>query len=293
MNTKTVLITGANAGIGLRAAHGLAQRGHTVVMLARNPQRGEAAQQQVIEQSGNPNVDLIIADMASQSSIRAAVATFIGRHRRLDALINNAANFDISMQRPQLTADGVETIFATNHLGPFLLTTLLLDTLKASAPSRVINIASKGLLTYPFLRIEFDNLNGQQKFSAQHAYYHSKLAQVIFTLDLAQRLKDTGVTVNCIRVPSVQLDAGRYDHVPALLRSIYQLKMRFALTPEVMSNLYVDMATADKYASATGQYVDENGQPVSLPRHAQDRELWRKLWLVSEDLTQQRHPVSV
>lgn len=293
MNTQTILITGANAGIGLRASHGLAQRGHNVVMLARNRQRGEAAQQQVIQESGNPNVDLIVADLASQASIREAVTVFTARHNRLDALINNAANFDISMKRPQLTADGVETIFATNHLGPFLLTTLLLDTLKASAPSRVINIASKGLLTYPFLSIEFDNLNGQRKFSAQHAYYHSKLAQVIFTLDLAERLKDSGVTVNCIRVPSVQLDAGRYDHVPALMRSIYQFKMRFALTPEAMSNLYIDMAIADKFASMTGQYVDENGQPVSLPRRAQDRELWRKLWQVSDELTQQHRPVSV
>ncbi|MEZ4837199.1 MAG: SDR family NAD(P)-dependent oxidoreductase [Caldilineaceae bacterium] len=292
MNAKTVLITGANAGIGLRAAHGLAQQGHTVVMLARNAERGEVAQQQVIEQSGNPNVDLIIADMASQSSIRQAVTVFEERHSRLDALINNAANFDISMKRPQLTAEGVETIFATNHLGPFLLTNLLVDRLKAAAPSRVINIASKGLLTYPFLSIEFDNLNGQRKFSAQHAYYHAKLAQVIFTLDLAERLKDAGVSVNCIRVPSVRLDAGRYDHVPALMRSIYQFKMRFALPPEAVAGLYVDMATADKYAPMTGQYVDETGRSVSLPRNAQDHELRAKLWQVSEELTQQQRVVS-
>ncbi len=111
----------------------------------------------------------------------------------------------------------MEVVFATNHLGPFLLTHSLLDTLKASAPARVLNVASKGLMTYPFLSIEFDNLNGQRRFTTQHAYYHSKLAQIMFTFDLAERLRGTGVTVNCLRVPNVQIDEGRYEYLTGWL----------------------------------------------------------------------------
>jgi NAD(P)-dependent dehydrogenase (short-subunit alcohol dehydrogenase family) len=254
-------------------------------MFCRNPIRGETARQQVVAQSGNDKVDLIIADLARQQSIREAVSTFNDRHERLDVLINNAANFDITMKKPQLTEDGTETIFATNHLAPFLLTTLLLDRLKASAPARVINVASKGLLSYPFLTIDFDNLNGQKKFSAQHAYYQSKLAQIIFTYDLAERMKKEGVTVNCIRVPTVKLDEGRYDHVPSFLRAIYRFKMRFAITPEAMAQAYVDLATSPDYATLTGQYVDENCQPLKAPRHTQDYVLRQQLWDVSVALT--------
>jgi NAD(P)-dependent dehydrogenase (short-subunit alcohol dehydrogenase family) len=285
MQGKTIAITGSNSGIGLRTAIGLARAGHQVIMLCRHPQRGEAARQQVIAESGNNHVDLILADMSSQQSIRQAAATLAGRYPRLDALINNAANFDINVKKPQRTADGVETIFATNHLGPFLLTTLLLPLLRQSAPARVCNIASKGLVAYPLLRIEFDNLHGERKFSAQRAYYHSKLAQIIFTYDLAERLAGSGVTVNCIQVPAVQLDEGRYDHVPAFLRAIYRFKMRFSLTSEAMAATYIRLVTAPEFAEVTGQYVDEACRPVKPPRGSQDRATWQQLWQVSEELT--------
>lgn len=285
MKKKTIIITGSNSGIGLRAATGLAEQGHTVVMMCRSLARGEAARDNIIAQTGNDTVDLIIADMSSQQSVRDAVAEFSSRHTQLDALIHNAANFDITMKEVELTDDGIETIFATNHLGPFLMTNLLLDTLKASAPARIITIASKGLLTYPFLNIEFDNLNGQKKFGSTRAYYHSKLAQVMFTLDLAQRLDGTGVTVNCIRVPAVRLDEGRYDHVPAFLRAIYQLKMRFSLSPEAMAEAYIRMAVDPEFETVTGSYVDENCKTVGLPRNARDEAVRKQLWDVSAELT--------
>ncbi len=291
MTAKTILITGANAGIGLRAAHGLAKMGHHVVLLSRNAQRGEAARRQIIAQSGNDAIDLLIADLASQKAIRQAVDTFAQRHDRLDVLINNAANFDITVKRPQMTADGVETIFATNHLAPFLLTTLLADRLKASRPARVINVASKGLLTYPFLTVDFDNLDGAKKFSAQHAYYQSKLAQIIFTFDLAERMKEAGITVNCVRVPAIRLDDGRYDQVPALLRAVYKFKMQFAMTPEAMAETYIKLATSPEYTQMTGQYVDENCQVLPPPRNTQDRAVWRKLWETSAALTHVNDPV--
>jgi NAD(P)-dependent dehydrogenase (short-subunit alcohol dehydrogenase family) len=290
MQSKTIAITGSNAGIGLRTALGLARQGHQVVMLCRHPQRGEAARQQVIAESGNDRVDLHLVDMASQTSIRTVAADLARRYPHLDGLINNAANFDITQKHPQQTEDGIETIFATNHLGPFLLTNLLLPQLQASESARVLNIASKGLLTYPFLKIEFDNLNGERKFSAQHAYYHSKLAQIIFTYDLADRLKDSRVTVNCIQVPAVRLDAGRYEHVPAPLRALYQFKMRFSLTAEAMAATYIRLATAPEFAGVTGQYFDEQCRPIKSLRSAYDRAMWQRLWEISAALTHERVP---
>jgi NAD(P)-dependent dehydrogenase (short-subunit alcohol dehydrogenase family) len=291
MQSKTIAITGSNAGIGLRAAVGLARQGHQVVMLCRHPQRGETARQQVMAESGNDRVDLILVDMASQASIRTAAVELAERYPHLDGLINNAANFDITQKQLQRTEDGVETIFATNHLGPFLLTNLLLPQLQASESARVLNIASKGLLTYPFLKIEFDNLNGERKFSAQHAYYHSKLAQIIFTYDLAERLKDSNVTVNCIQVPAVRLDTGRYEHVPSLLRTVYELKMRFALTAEAMAATYIRLATAPEFAGMAGQYVDEQCRAIKSPRSSYDTATWRRLWDVSAALTHWQVPL--
>jgi NAD(P)-dependent dehydrogenase (short-subunit alcohol dehydrogenase family) len=285
MNSKTIIVTGANAGIGYRTALAFAQQGHTVVMLCRNAERGAVARQQIINATGNQNVDLIVVDMASQQSIRDGVAAFLSRHSSLDVLVNNAANFDITQKAPVLTEDGVETIFATNHLGPFLMTHLLLPTLQASPSASILNVASKGLLSFPFLNIEFDNLNGQRKFSATHAYYHSKLAQVMFTYDLAQRLEGTGVTVNVIRVPAVKLDDGRYDHVPAALRAIYKVKMRFSHTPEALADAYIRLTTAPEFATVSGQYVDEGCQPVKSSKSSYDRAVWKRLWDVSADLT--------
>ena len=285
MNNKTIIITGSNSGIGLRAAVGLAQQGHTVVLMCRNRQRGEGAREQIRTQTGSNNVDLILVDMASQHSVRNAAAEFLSHHTRLDVIINNAANFDISLKNVERTVDSMETIFATNHLGPFLLTNLLLGALQSSAPARIINVASKGLITYPNLNIEFDNLQGEKKYSPTHAYYHSKLAQIIFTLELAKRLEGTGVTANCIRVPAVRLDEGRYENVPAFLQALYRLKMRFSLSPEQMAQAYIRLATDPEFEDVTGTYVDENCKPVGIPRHARNVETWQRLWDVSAELT--------
>ena len=286
MQGKVGIVTGANAGIGKRVALGMAQAGATVIMACRSAERGEAARREIAAQSGNSDVHLLQVDLSSQASIRAAVADFEARFDRLDVLINNAANFDHRLKAPVLTAEGIETVFATNHLGPFLLTTLLLPRLKASAPARVINVASKGLITYPRLSIEFDNLNGQRKFSMQHAYYHSKLAQVMFTYDLAERLAGSGVTANVIRVPVVRLDEGRYDHIPAWMQAVYRLKMRLAaISPEEMAETYLYLAAAPEAATLTGQYIDEHRKPVKSSGPSYDRAVWHRLWDVSAQLT--------
>ena len=282
---KVCIVTGSNSGIGKATAVGLARLGATVVMVCRNLERGRVAQAETVGETGSKSVDLMVCDLSSQRSIREFAAEFKAKHGRLHVLINNAANFDQSLRNPVITEDGVETIFATNHLGPFLMTNLLLDTLKASAPSRVLAVASKGLITYPFLSIEFDNLNGQKKFSIQHAYYHSKLAQVIFTFDLAERLQGTGVTVNCLRVTNVQIDKGRYEHITGWKRHAYEIKRRLAITPRQMAEAYIRMAVAPEFENVTGKYFDENCREVKAYKRAYDRAVWHRLWQVSESLT--------
>jgi NAD(P)-dependent dehydrogenase (short-subunit alcohol dehydrogenase family) len=282
---KVVILTGANSGIGRAAALQLACTGATVVMACRNAERGRRAQQEVREASGRSRVELICVDISSQASIRQFVQAFKAGHQRLDVLIHNAANFDHRQKKPVLTEDGLETVFATNHLGPFLMTALLLDLLKSSAPSRVITVASKGLITYPFLDIEFDNLNGERKFNLQHAYYHSKQAQVMFTFDLAERLKGSGVTVNCVRVGNVAIPDTRLEHLPAWLLKIYHAKRKFSITPEQMAETYTWLAADPDFAETSGGYWDSPNTAAQANRKAYDIKTWKRLWKVSAELT--------
>lgn len=282
LSDKTVIITGANSGIGNAASIQLARLGAHVVMMCRNKGRGEQALQAVRAAANSDKVELILVDMSSQESVRHAVSEFHGRHSQLDVLIHNAANFDHRQKQPALTVDGLENVFATNHVNIFLLTQLLLETLKKSAPSRIITVASKGLITYPSLDIEFDNLNGERKFSMQRAYYHSKQAQVMFTFDLAERLQGTGVTVNCVRVGNVAIPDTRLDHLPAWLLKIYHVKRRFALTPEKMAQTYVWLAADPSLQDVTGGYWDAPNISVKANKNAYNRETQKRLWQVTE-----------
>lgn len=281
---KTIIITGANSGIGKAAALQLAQLGSNVILACRSLDRGRQAQQEIISKTGNQGVELLQVDLASQASIHAAARQFLATHQRLDVLIHNAANFDQTLKKATMTADGIETIFATNHIGPFLLTHLLLDILKKSAPSRIITVASKGLIAFPFLNIEFDNFNGERSFSVQHAYYHSKLAQVMFTYDLAERLKGTGVTVNCVRVTNVAVPDERLTNIPRWALQLYQLKRRMAITPERQAETYVYLATDPAVAAISGGYWDENNRQVRSNRNSYNRDTWQRLWNVSRKL---------
>jgi len=282
---KTILITGANSGIGKAAAAQLAGLDADVVMMCRSEERGRKALEEIRSSNGSARVDLILADLASQQSIHRAVQAFQERYPRLDVLIHNAANFDHTLQKPVLTEDGIETIFATNHIAPFLMTHLLLDRLKASAPSRIITVASKGLMTFPFLDIEFDNLNGERKFSTTHAYYHSKQAQVMFTFELARRLQGTGVTVNCVRVGNVAIPDQRLDHLPKGLVKLYSVKRKFAMTPVKMAETYVWLAADPGLEDMTGGYFDAVNVPVKANKYAYNPNVGKRLWEVSERLS--------
>ena len=289
LENKTIIITGANSGIGKAAAIQLAQLGAHIVMMSRSRERGEKALQEIRTASGSDRLELILVDIASQQSVREAVAEFLGRHSQLDVLIHNAANFDHRQKAPVMTPDGLENVFATNHVNIVLMTDLLLDTLKRSAPSRIITVASKGLITYPFLDIEFDNLNGEKKFSMQHAYYHAKQAQVMFTFDLAERLKGSGVTVNCVRVGNVAIPDTRLDHLPSWLVKIYHAKRKFAMTPEKMAETYVWLAVDPSVENVTGGYWDAPSVPVKANKNAYNLETRRQLWEVSRKLANLNH----
>jgi NAD(P)-dependent dehydrogenase (short-subunit alcohol dehydrogenase family) len=285
LKDKVIVITGANSGIGKAAAIQLAQSGATVVMACRSHERGAQALDEVRKVANSQKVDLMQVDLASQKSIRTFVNEFKGQYQRLDVLIHNAANFDHTQKKPVLTKEGHETVFATNHLGPFLMTNLLLETLKASAPSHILTVASKGLVAYPFLQIEFDNFKGERKFNMQHAYYHSKQAQVMFTFDLAERLRGSGVTVHCVRVGNVAIPNERLTHLPKLLLQIYALKRKYAITPEKMAETYVWLAADPVGEQKTGGYWDAPGISVEANKNAYNTEAQKRLWDVSAQLT--------
>lgn len=278
LKDKVILITGANSGIGKAASIQLAGRGTTVVMACRSRERGAQALVDVRQESNSATVYLMEVDMSSQKSIHRFAREFLEQYQQLHVLIHNAANFDHSLKKRTFTPEGLETVFATNHLGPFLLTHLLLERLKASAPSRVITVASKGLISYPFLGIEFDNLYGEQHFSLQHAYYHSKQAQVMFTFDLAERLRGTGVTAHCVRVGNVAIPDDRLAHLPKWMLRMYEAKRKFSMTPEKMAETYVWLAADPVGEQTTGGYWDAPAVKVKANRKAYNKDAQKKLW---------------
>jgi len=249
---EVYIVTGANAGIGFAASKQLSQAGATVVMACRNPERGAAALKHVIAESGSSQVELGIVDLSSLASIRTFVSNFEAKHGQLHGLINNAANFDITTKQPSFTSEGAEMIFATNHLGPFLLTNMLLERMKASAPARVVNI-------------------------------YSKLAQVMFTLEWSKRLEGSGVSANAIRVPNVRIDTDRYPNLSPMMLKMYAFKQRFATTPEQMAEGYLRIAASPEFEGVTGKYFDENGKAVKLPKFSLNNDACTRLWKVSAE----------
>lgn len=285
LNDKTIIVTGGNSGIGKAAAIQLARLGATLVLACRSKERGAQLVDEVRHAASSTKVEVIQVDMSSQDSIRQFVFAFNQRYEQLNVLIHNAANFDQTQKKPVFTPDGLETVFATNHLGPFLMTHLLLDVLKASTPSRVITVASKGLITYPFLDIEFDNLQGERNFNLQHAYYYAKQAQVMFTFVLAERLRGTGVSVHCVRVGNVAIPNERLAHLPKWMLRMYEAKRRFSMTTEKMAETYVWLAADQVGEQQTGGYWDAPGVEVRANKNAYSTETQKRLWDVSAQLT--------
>ena len=280
MSGKTVLVTGANQGIGLETAAALARMGASVTMTSRNTAKGEAALAEVKSRSGDSDIELMIADFGSFDSTRKLAADFKAKHNRLDVLVNNAGA--IQMSRSE-TADGFETTFGVNHLGYFLLTDLLLDLLKASTPARIVNVASRAHLRAPGMN--FDDLNAKQKFSGMGAYAQSKLANVLFTYELVRRLKGSGVTANALHPGVVRTGFGKNNAGPIrLVFQAFQLIGRpWLLSPEQGAQTSIYLASSPEVDGVTGKYFADSREEPSSPA-SYDEAAQRRLWDISEQM---------
>jgi len=198
---KTALVTGAMSGIGKQTAIGLAKRGATVVLVARDRERGAVRKQEVRRISGSPQVELLVADLSTQRGVAGLAEAFRARWDDLSVLVNG---IDARFEQRSVTEDGVERTLATNYLSAFLLTNLLREELRAGAPSRIVNVASRA---HRGAHLDFDDLHSERDYSAQRAYAQSKLAMILFTYELASRL-DSGVTVNCVEPGAVLTPRG-------------------------------------------------------------------------------------
>jgi NAD(P)-dependent dehydrogenase (short-subunit alcohol dehydrogenase family) len=283
---KSVLVTGANSGIGLEACVQLARMGAEVTMVARDRAKGEAAREEVdtrarvsLGSGGRDRVHgpaLLLCDMASQSSIRALAREFRGTHSRLDILVNNAGS--VSPTR-ELTADGIERTFAVNHLGYFLLTSLLLDLIVGSAPARIVNTSSIG---HRGGTMDFDDLNFEREsYFIMKAYGRSKLANVLFTRELSKRLQGRGVTVNCLHPGAVSTNI--WSHAMWWTRPFLAVAKLFMVTPEKGGERIVYLAASPEVEGKSGGYYENNALVAPSPL-AQDDAVAAKLWDVSAKL---------
>jgi len=276
MGEKICLITGATSGIGRATAMGLANMGASVVMVGRDRGRGEDALAEIKEKSGNASVDLMLADLSSQEEIRRLADEFKEAYPRLDVLINNAG---VIRSERITTQDGLETTFAVNHLAYSLLTKLLLDVLKASAPSRIVNVASGD---HSNGTIDFDNLQGEKEYKGPKAYSQSKLATVLFTYELARRLEGTGVTANCLHpgVVGTNLGSGVSGVFGFMVRALTPLME----SPEKGAETSVYLASSPEVEGLSGRYFVKKAEARSSDV-SHDERIARRLWKVSADLT--------
>ncbi len=281
MQGSICLITGATSGIGRATAFELARRGATVVVVGRNREKSARTIERIIRNTGNQSVDYLLADLASQKEIHILAQQFQSKYSRLDVLVNNAGT--IAWTR-QLSPDGIELTFALNHLSYFLLTNLLLDVLKSGAPSRIINVSSAAHMG---AEIDLEDIQNPRRYRGLQAYGQSKLANLMFTYELARRLQGTGVTVNACHPGLVATNLPANSKMPLgwlsrpILRSILAVAGRSATQG---SKTVVYLATAHDVTGVTGRYfVDEVDTPSSPASY--DTNMASGLWELSSQLT--------
>ena len=273
MREKTVLITGATSGIGLEAAVELARRGARIALVGRDPERTEAAEAAVMARSGSREVSYLLCDFSSQTAVRSLAREVLSRFDRLDVLVNNAGGVN---KKRRLTVDGIETTFAVNHLGYFLLTNLLLDLLKRSAPARIVTVASIG---HRRGTLDFDDLGYERGYAIMKAYTRSKLANVLFANELARRLAGTGVTSNSLHPGSVNTNI--WSGAPLWAKPLIQILFRpFFISAAEGGATIVQLAADPALEGVTGKYF-EKGVAVEPAPLAQDEALAQRLWEVS------------
>ena len=278
MSRKVCLVTGATAGIGKITATELSAMGAMLIITGRNQQKTEDTTQEIIRKTGNPSVSYLLADFSDLGQVRSLASSFKDRHPRLDVLINNAGTY-FNFRKD--TPCGVEMTFLVNHLAPFLLTNLLLDPLKASDSGRIVNVSSE---SHRQDQMDFNNLGFQKGYFGFKAYARSKLANILFTYELARRLENTDVTVNALHPGHVATDIWKtnFSFFGPVLKWIMA---RFALTPEQGADNSIYLASSPELEGTTGKYfiqrVPKPSSPISY-----DENVAKKLWEISENLAQ-------
>ncbi len=282
MAGKTVLVTGGTGGIGRATAVGLASLGARVGISGRDAARTASAAAAIAGEAGNASVDAFPADMSSQAEVRRLASAVLDAYPRLDVLVNNVGGFWATRHT---TADGLEHTYAVNVLAPFLLTDLLLDRLTASAPSRVVTLSSGA---QRMGRIDFDDLQGERDFSGQRAYNQSKLADVLFTFELARRLKGTGVTANTLH-PGLVRTAFAAEDSSAAWKVMIPLMRPFMKSPARGAETSIYLASSPEVAGVSGVYFSGR-KPASVNPIANDPSVAAQLWKANSDLVALTHP---
>jgi NAD(P)-dependent dehydrogenase (short-subunit alcohol dehydrogenase family) len=274
MTGKTVLVTGGTGGIGLATAAGLAGLGARVGIVGRDQQRADAAAERLRRAAGE--VDVFTADVASQRQVRRLAEQVLAAYPRLDVLVNNVGGYWATRHE---TEDGLERTFAVNHLAPFLLTNLLLDRLRSSAPARVVTVSSGA---QSMGRIDFDDLMGDRSYNGQRAYNQSKLANVMFTFELARRLEGTGVTATVLHPGVVRTSFGQEDS-GRWMRLMLPVARPFMKSPEEGAATSIHLASSPSVEGVTGQYF-ASSRPREASRASYDTGAAARLWEVSAEL---------
>ena len=276
MTGRVCVVTGATSGIGRATALGLARMGATVGLVCRDRARGDETAAAIAGETGNRAVAVHLADLSSQDAIRGLAAELLARYPQIHVLVNNAGVVNL---RYSTTVDGIETVFAVNHLAYFLLTALLLDRLRRSGRARIVNVASEA---HKLGRLDFDDLGNRRRYRVMRVYGQSKLANILFTYELARRLDGTDVTVNCVHPGAVGTRLGQNNGRVATF--LTKLLRPFFRTPEQGAATSLWAASSPDVEGATGRYF-LNCREARSSRLSHDRELARRLWDESARLT--------
>ena len=281
MNGKTCIITGANSGIGKETALGLARMGAQVVLVCRNPEKGRAALADIQRESGSSKLDLLIADMSSMASVRALAAQILEKYARVDVLINNAGT---AIGKRALSADGIEMTVAGNHLGAFLLALLLLDRLKASTPSRIVNVSSEAQRR---ARLDMDDIQFERrKYSGIGAYGQSKVLMNACTFELARRLAGTGVTANCLHPGVVATNIWHSGEAaqPLFFKILVRIFKPFMIDSKKGARVSLYLAASPDVAKVTGEYFLKS-KPAPPNPIERDPKVSAEIWQWSEKMS--------
>jgi len=275
MKGRICMVTGATSGIGEVTAEALAKLGAKVIAVGRNPEKSISTVDRIKAKTGNSDVEYMLADFSILGEVRKLAETFTSKYNHLHVLVNNAG----AVFEKRIETDGVEMTFAVNHLAPYLLTNLLLDTIKNSAPARIINVSS---LLHSRAEMNFEDLQASKAYDLMNAYGQSKLANILFTYELAKRLEGSGVTVNALHPGIVATNLGSNNE--GFKSKIWRVINKFGISPEEGAKTSIYLATSPEVANVTGKYF-EKCKAVPSSKESYDKNASEKLWCISAELT--------